>query len=373
MDKIKRYIDCYIPVTTCTLRCPYCYITQHRLFEGALPKFKYSSEHVRKALSKERLGGTCLINMCAGGETLLAKEVLDYARALLEEGHYVMIVTNGTISKRFDEIAAFPRELTKHLFFKFSYHYLEFKKRNLMDRFFDNIRKVRDAGCSFTLELTPSDDAIPFIDDIKAIAERELGAINHVTIARDEKDDNELPMMTSLPRDKYIATWGTFNSMMFDYKLTIFGDKRKEFCYAGDWSFYLNMVTGVMTQCYKSYTSHNIFENPDKTIPFQAIGRHCMEHHCYNGHSFIVLGDIPELKSPTYAELRNRVCKDHTEWLQPDVKAFFSSKLYESNKEYTPIQKILSDMKIERIKAKYKIRKILLRGGNFEDIELVAA
>ena len=58
MDKIKRYIDCYIPVTTCTLRCPYCYITQHRLFEGPLPKFKYSPEHVRKALSKERLGGT---------------------------------------------------------------------------------------------------------------------------------------------------------------------------------------------------------------------------------------------------------------------------------------------------------------------------
>lgn len=141
MDKIKRFIDCYIPVTTCTLRCHYCYITCHRLFEGRLPKFRYSPEQVRKALSKERLGGTCLINMCAGGETLLAQEVVDYARVLLEEGHYVMIVTNATVSKRFDEIAQFPSELTKRLFFKFSYHYLELKEKNLLDVFFSNIKK----------------------------------------------------------------------------------------------------------------------------------------------------------------------------------------------------------------------------------------
>ena len=141
MDTIKRYIDCYVPVTGCTLRCNYCYITQHRLFDSKLPKFKYSPEHVRKALSRERLGGTCLINMCGGGETLLPPEMPAYAKALLEEGHYVMIVTNATVDKRFDEIAAFPPELTKRVFFKFSYHYLELKKKNLLERFFANIRK----------------------------------------------------------------------------------------------------------------------------------------------------------------------------------------------------------------------------------------
>ena len=40
MDKIKRFIDCYVPVTTCTLRCHYCYITHHRLFDNKLPTFK---------------------------------------------------------------------------------------------------------------------------------------------------------------------------------------------------------------------------------------------------------------------------------------------------------------------------------------------
>lgn len=359
MDKIKRYIDCYIPVTTCTLRCPYCYITKHRLFEGPLPDFQYSPEYVRKALSKERLGGTCLINMCAGGETLLAPKVVDYARCLLEEGHYVMIVTNATVNKPFDEFARFPRELTKHLFFKFSYHYLELKKRNLMERFFGNIRKVRDAGCSFTLELTPSDDAIPYIDDIKAIAKQELGAINHVTIARDETDDRELPMLTSLSKEEYANVWGTFNSEIFDYKLTIFEMKRKEFCYAGDWSFYLNLLTGEMSQCYKSYKQQNIFQDITKPIKFRAIGHNCGEHHCYNGHSFLTLGDIPQLKAPTYASLRNRVCNDGTEWLQPEMKAFMSSKLMESNKEYSIWKKGWADLSIRLIRLKRWIRHVI--------------
>lgn len=363
MDTIKRYIDCYVPVTGCTLRCNYCYITQHRLFDSKLPKFKYSPEHVRKALSRERLGGTCLINMCGGGETLLPPEVPAYAKALLEEGHYVMIVTNATVDKRFDEIAAFPPELTKRFFFKFSYHYLELKKKNLLERFFANIKKVRDAGCSFTLEATPSDEWIPYIDEMKKAAMDNVGAVCHITIARDERDPEKLPILTSLPRDEYEKTWKTFNSPLFDYKLTIFEQKRKEFCYAGDWSFCLNLGTGIMSQCYRSYTSHNIFEDVSKPIPFNAIGKHCKEHHCYNGHSFIVLGDIPELDAPTYTELRNRTCTDGSEWLKPEMKHFMSTKLYQNNKEYSPLKKFITNTSIKGIiikdKIKYRMKKFL--------------
>ncbi len=345
MDKIKRYIECHVPVTTCTLRCSYCYITQHRLFEGPLPEFRYSPEHVRKALSKERLGGTCLINLCGAGETLLAKEVVEYARVFLEEGHYVMIVTNGTISKRFDDIASFPAHLNKHLFFKFSYHYLELKQRGLFEVFFNNIRKVRDAGCSFTLELTPSDDMVPYIDEIKQRAIAELGAPNHVTIARDERTKNRLPMLTQLSRQDYIDTWKTFDSALFDYKLTIFGHKRKEFCYAGDWSFCVNLATGKMKQCYRSYYRTDIFRDISKPIPFRAIGNCCKEHHCYNGHSLIVLGDIPSQSTPTYAQLRNRQSLDGSEWLRPEMKSFMSTRLKESNTEYTLWKKIKANLR----------------------------
>ena len=316
---------------------------------------------MRKALSCERLGGTCLINLCGGGETLLPPEVPAYAKALLEEGHYVMIVTNATVDKRFDEIAAFPPKLTKRLFFKFSYHYMELKKRNLLDRFFSNIRKVRDAGCSFTLEATPSDELIPYINEMKQAAIDNVGAINHITVGRDERDPVRLPILTSMSKDEYKRTWESFNSSFFDYKMSIFEIKRKEFCYAGDWSFYLNLATGIMTQCYCSYYSQNIFEDPKKPIRFKAIGNNCNQHHCYNGHAFLVLGNIPELKAPTYGEIRNRTCADGSEWLKPEMKHFMSTRLYQSNKEYSPFEKFLTNTSIKGIIIKDKIRYRLKR------------
>lgn len=358
-SKIKRYIDCYVPVTTCNLRCPYCYITNHHLFEGPLPKFTYSPEHVRKALSKKRLGGTCLINFCADGETLLTPYLIDYVRELLLEGHFIMIVTNGTFTKRLKEYASLPPELTKHLFFKFSYHYLELKKRNLFDKFFNNIRMVRDAGCSFTLEITPSDEAIPYIEDIKARAINELGALCHVTIARDEKDDSELPMLTKLSKDEYIKTWETFNSPLFNYKLKLFEEKRKDFCYAGDWTILLNLMTGRARPCYFYPESQNIFEDINKPIIFRAIGSHCRSLYCYNGHSFLALGNIPSIVSPTYAEERNRLCMNGTEWLLSEFKSILSSRLYQSNKEYSSMKKIWINTITTAIILKGKVRKKL--------------
>ena len=358
MDKVKRFIDIYVPVTTCTLRCSYCYITTHRLFEGPLPQFDFSPEFLRKALSKERLGGTCLLNFCAGGETLLAPKLVEYVKALLKEGHYVMIVSNGTLSKRFDEIAAFPRELTERLFFKFSYHYLQLKERGLLDQFFANIKKVRGAGCSFTLEQTPSDDAIPYQDEIIERAIKEVGAVPHITVARDERVDGQLPILTELSREEYKKVWGDkYKSALFDYKFSIFEQPRKEFCYAGDWSAYMNLQTGDMRQCYQANFSWNIYRDLSKPIPWIAIGHRCKELHCFNGHAWLAIGDIPDLIAPKYAELRNRTCNDGTEWLQPRVKAFMSTKLYESNKEYSVIKKHYVDARnrIKEISRQFKL------------------
>lgn len=346
MDKIKRWIEIYVPVTTCTLRCSYCYITTHRLFEGPLPKFEISPEFFRKALSKERLGGTCLLNFCAGGETLLAPHLFDYIKAVLEEGHYVSIVTNGTLTKRFEEYSSLPDDLTSHLFFKFSYHYLQLQERGLLDTFFANIRKVRDAGCSFTLEQTPSDDAILYRDEIIERAVKEVGATPQITIARDERVGGQLPILTELSREEYKKVWGDkYQSPLFDYKLTIFEQPRKEFCYAGAWSGYLNLQTGDMRQCYNTIFTWNIYEDIKKLIPWKAIGHNCKELHCYNGHSWITLGNIPELTAPTYAELRNRVCPNGSEWLQPQMKAFMSTKLFESNEEYGMWKKLHVDIR----------------------------
>lgn len=347
IPKIKMFLDTYVPVTTCNFRCHYCYITQQRLFSRNLPKFVYSPEVVAKAISKERLGGTCLFNICGGGETLLPPEMTDYIRIILEQGHYVMVITNGTVTKRFDEIVTYPSELLGRLFFKFSYHYLELKQKKIFNIFFENIRKVRDAGCSFTLELTPCDEIIPNIDEIRQIAKDRVGADCHVTIARDDASPlHDKPILTKLSRPEYEKTWGVFDSDMFKYKLAIFGEQRKEFCYAGAWSAYLNLGTGIMTQCYCNFaTPQNIFENIERPIKKTPIGYKCSQPHCYNGHAFLTLGVIPEHEAITYARIRNKVTDDESEWLTPLMKGFLSNKLSDTNEQFTPIQKFLHSMR----------------------------
>ena len=342
MDKMKRYLDCYIPTETCNFKCHYCYIAQHNKFNNKIVKFNHTPQFIAKSLSKERLGGTCLINLCAGGETLIAEEVIDVVEALLKEGHYVMIVTNGSLTKRFEKISKFPKELLKHLFFKFSFHYLELVRLKMIDRFFENVKMMRDAGASFTIEITPSDELEPYIDEIKDIMMEKMGALPHITIGR--KDSEDIPPLTNHKFEEYLKIWQVFESDLIDFKKDIFGKKRNEFCYAGEWTGYLNLVTGDLRQCYCGMKIDNIYKNIEKPIKFLPIGCNCTQPH-----SFLSFGDIPELNTPTYDKLRNRTQSDGTQWLQPEMKAFMQSKLIESNKEYSEKEK----QKINRKNLKY--------------------
>lgn len=337
-NKIKRYIDCNVPVKTCNFRCHYCCITQRMQFDDKLPEFKYSAEHIGKALSKERFGGTCFFSFCAEGETLLPPEMPAIIKAVLEQGHYVSVVTNGSVSKRFDEIASFPKELLSRLFFKFSFQFLELKRLKMMDKFFDNINKMKEAGCSFSLELTPNDEVIPYFDEIKEVCLSKVGALCHVSVARDNGKQDK-PILTNYSEDKYKEIWSTFDSKMFEYKLSVFNKKRNEFCYAGDWISVLSLGTGHLSNCYKGKVIQNIYEDIEEPIRFSAIGNNCKEPHCFNAHVFLTFGAIPEHESPTYADMRNRITTDNTEWLTPQMKEFMNSKLKDSNALYTEEEK----------------------------------
>ena len=335
MDKIKRFIDCYIPTTTCNLRCSYCYVAQQNLFDNKPMKLDHSPDEIRQAFTKERLGGTCCINLCAGGETLLAPEVLDVIRIFLENGHYVMVVSNGLLSARYDEIASFPPALLKHLFIKFSFHYMELKRLNKFDTYFENVHKMDRAGVSFTVEMVPHDELIPLIPEIQQVCIENLGALCHCTIGRSDIDpDQRIPHLSALSFDEYLETWGVFHSELFDYKASIFYKPQRTFCYAGDWSVYVHLGTGEITQCYCGSRLGNIYEDLSAPLRFEAIGKKCTQAHCYNGHAFLAWGNIPEHKAPTYAALRNRVTAQGSEWLKPEMKAFMSSKLCESNRTY---------------------------------------
>lgn len=205
-DKLVKYIECYVDTETCNLRCHYCYITQQRKFNNKISKLTHNAQEIREALSKKRLGGACLINICAGGETLIAKDILPVIRELLQEGHYIIIVTNGILSRRFDEICTWEQDLLKRLSFKFSFHYLELKEKNLLSIFFNNIEKTKQAGCSFTVEITPSDELIPHISELKALSEEKLGVLCHSTIARDDRT-NGIDILSKMDFQQYQKTW----------------------------------------------------------------------------------------------------------------------------------------------------------------------
>lgn len=161
---MKKILLFKIPMSICDLRCHYCYIAQRPVhFQGIQPKFNFTPLEVAKALSKERLGGPCFMNFCAEGETLLTKNLDQYVKALVEEGHYAEVVTNLTVSNILDKFLSWDKELLKRLEFKCSFHYLELKKKGWLERFAENVQKIWDAGASANIELAPSDELIPYI------------------------------------------------------------------------------------------------------------------------------------------------------------------------------------------------------------------
>ncbi len=339
VKKMKRFVDIRIPIETCNFRCKYCYIAQQHRFDRKPSPIPYDPEFIRKALSVERMGGICHFNICGDGETLIPKEMPKILSEIIQEGHYVFVVTNGSMSSRFDEILdLIPPELLKHLGFKFSFHYQELIRLNILDKFFENVHKVWDAGCSISLELTPCDELIPLIPEIKELCLKEVGALCHVTVARDNRK-KDIPILTNLNREEYLDTWRQFDSPLFEYKMSTFNVKRREFCYAGAWGGVLDLNTGILSQCYLG-KGQNIFDNLSDPIDFDhCIGYRCKEAHCFNSHAFLTLGFIPELESPFYFEMRNRVSSLGKEWLSAEMKSFLSHKLNEENNEYSENEK----------------------------------
>ena len=328
-NNLGRYFDIHVPVTTCNLECDYCYIAHKDNSSVGIRPLNYSLSHIRKALSRERLGGTCLLNFCGAGETLLAPYIVTLTREMLEEGHYVMIVTNGLPAKRIRELTEeIPEVLRKHLILKISFHFTELKKKGLLEHFFANVRLIERSGISFTVELTPSDDEIPYIEEIKDVCIKNLGALCHVTVARDDSKPG-IPILSALSREEFVKTWGQFDSPLFDFKMQIFGHYRKEFCYNGLWGGCISLDDGSFSQCY-GLRSTKIFDNLSAPIDFCPVGN-CEKAHCFNGHSWLTLGTIPELITPTYLEMRDRVTVDGRHWIGEDMRLFLSQKLSANN------------------------------------------
>lgn len=333
MDKIKRVILLSIPTSICNFRCRYCYLSQRdECYQGKQAEFLYPPEYVAKAFSFDRLGGPCYFNFCANGETLLTKDIEKYIYAIVKEGHYAEIVTNLTITPVLKKILSFEQDVLNRITFKCSFHYLQLKERNLLDVFSNNVNEIWKHNCSANIEITPDDELIPYIDEIKHFSMQHFGALPHLSIARDDRMGHDY--LTKLPIQEYDKVWSQFDSGFWRFKKTIFNQKRNEFCYAGMWSLYVNLATGNAVQCYCSRYMQNVFKDIEKPIDFIAIGK-CLDTHCYNGHALLTLGCIPGFTDVRYGDIRNRIKTDGTQWLQPQMLAFLNTKLEESNEMMT--------------------------------------
>lgn len=359
-DGIKRFITCHIPVSACNFKCTYCYIWQIKEDKGRIDKFIAEPEVLASQLTPERLGGYCYFNLCGNGETMLHPQLIDFVYELTGMGHYVDIITNGTVSKKFDElIDKLDENRQSHLFIKFSFHYLELKRKMFMNRFLENVNKVKDSFISYTIEITPHDELIPYIDEIKTFSIEKFGALPHITVARNEATE-DIELLSRLTREEYKNIWGQFDSSLFDFKFSLFNKKRCEFCHAGLWSLEIDLATGVYTQCYRGKKLGNLLD--DKPINFEAIGI-CPLPHCFNGHAFLAYGDIPEINETTYAEERDRITENGDHWLKEDCRQFFATKLYENNEPLSDNKKnraiASSKSFFFRRKIKDKIKKLI--------------
>ena len=362
METIKKFITVHIPVSACNFACHYCYISQLKLNDKKIDQFIVSPLEFRTFFSRENIGGIGYFNLCGNGETMLHPQLISLVKELTEEGHYVDIITNGTMTDRFKQlIKELSSEQQAHLFVKFSLHYIELKNKNLLKCFVDNVNRIKNSDISYSIEITPNDELIDFIDEIKEFSKKEFGALPHMTVGRNEATD-DIELLTNLPRDGYKQIWQQFDSALFDFKFSIFNQERLEFCYAGDWSLEVDLLSGNYRQCYCGAILGNIKD--DSHLNICAIGK-CREPHCFNGHAFLAFGCIPELKTPTYCQERDRETYDGDHWLKESCRSFFSTRLMDSNKLYTSkekeqsVKKTMFLLKTQRIRR--RLKKLLVK------------
>ena len=334
MDKMVKFIDLYWSIEYCNLNCPYCYIHQHRENKGKKYQCSHTPAEIRKALSKKRLGGAALLNICAGGETLLEEQIIPILYELLEEGHYISIVTNGTITENIKKLLKFSEELRRHLFFKFSFHYGELERVGRLEEFFNTVKMVQKAEASFSIELPAYDKFIPKSEEIMKLCKEKIGALPHIATLRDESKAG-FPLLSEYSFDKLNKIWSIYDSDLFRIRSETMEKKYRGFCYAGDWTFTANLESGEIKQCFHERVIGNLYQ--ETKLEWEAVGDHCHSEYCYACHSFLTLGVIPDLKINTsYNETRDR---EDAKWLNREMKEFMHQKLFENNREYSALEK----------------------------------
>lgn len=357
MDKIVKFFECLVPITVCNLKCEYCYVIQRENRTMKPATFKYTPEQIGEAFNQKRLGGICYVSICGAGETLIQEEVVDIVYNILKQGHYVNITNNGTMTKNIKKLMSFPKEYLSRIHFSFSLHYNELVRLNLLDTFFDNVNLVKKCGSSFIVQLNLCDSYIDRKEDIKQVCMDKIGAYPQIAVTRDEECYDDMKFFTKYSNEEYINFGKEFSSKMFDFGVENIKRKQTQFCYAGKWSYVLNLSDGKLKRCYADWETFDFIENPNAPLPEKPIGIHCSSPYCINSIHFLALGVVPQYKCESYAEIRDRECVDGTHFLNERMNDVLNQKLYDNNKVISPLGRFVYEYKKRFSNLLHKILK----------------
>lgn len=267
---------------------------------------------------------------------------------MLQNGHVVGIVTNGTLTNRLHQLNELLTEEEKiRCTMAFSLHYLELVRLNKLNAFFDNMKFLHNNKFSVHYSLVLCDEYIPYVGEIKKVCMDNIGFLPSVSVVRDVNDNNKI--MTSLDIKEYEKIGKSFKSPGFDMQFNLASQKQTGFCYAGDWAFILNFKNGIMQQCQANFMRQNIFENPLEPIQFIPVGNNCKMPWCVC-MQFQNYGIIPEVLYPSEREC---VSEDESTWINGEVWDFIDGKLSETNIEYSAEVKNMINAEYVQLNKKF--------------------
>lgn len=350
MERIYRFINTNVPSVGCNLRCEYCYIKQHGDEENVLKidtekkLFKYPVDHMIKALTIERMGGVCMFHLTGSGETMLCPDIMKIVKGMLNNGHYVGMTSNCTVNTVVEQLVNLPENERKRIFIKASFHYKALKQKGLLQVYTNNIKRFKDAGIAFTVEIVSSDYVLDDLDEIKKYSLEQFGALPHVLGGRDETTNGKYGVLeTELDDDEFYKIYSSFESNLFEFQYSDFSKPLNNmFCYAGDYTGSLDLASGEFYSCTGGTKLTNFFENIEEPVIFLPVGRTCSFPFCFLGFFLQVLvgvGRDEYEQKYTFDSFRDRQCSDGSTWLNPTIRELFSHRCSEWHDDLSDSQK----------------------------------
>lgn len=216
--------------------------------------------------------------------------------------HVVTVVTNGTLSKQVDKLIDIEESAVRNLIFKASLHYLELKKKSMLKIYFENIRKVIQKGGSAYPSLVIANEYLPYLEEISEICMEELGNTPHCTpcmVCGNQYDiQHTLAVYPEITESLYQRVNNLFDSNVFKESVRFLNiDVQEHYCYAGKWSWIVDMGTGQVSKCHYVAAGKNFFEDIEKKFESNnPVACSCGISSCALQYNFFSLGIIPDVQ-----------------------------------------------------------------------------